>query len=68
MKQFIEIVGSVADENLQSSSLKPFHYIYLYFNSVCKPSTKKVVMKVNPGMLSGYLSIISLFLVTLGLS
>ncbi|XP_052518697.1 cilia- and flagella-associated protein 47 [Budorcas taxicolor] len=50
VKQFIEIIGSVADENLQSSSLKPFHYIYLYFNSVCKPSTKKVVMKVNPGI------------------
>ncbi|XP_060993068.1 cilia- and flagella-associated protein 47-like [Dama dama] len=50
VKQFIEIIGSVADENLQSSSLKPFHQIYLYFNSVCKPSTKKVVMKVNPGL------------------
>ncbi|MXQ98946.1 hypothetical protein E5288_WYG015975 [Bos mutus] len=50
VKQFIEIIGSVADENLQSSSLKPFHHIYLYFNSVCKPSTKKVVMKVNPGI------------------
>ncbi|KAB0341518.1 hypothetical protein FD754_018444, partial [Muntiacus muntjak] len=50
VKQFIEIIGSVADENLQSSSLKPFHQIYLYFNSVCKPSTKKVVMKINPGL------------------
>uniref|UniRef100_A0A8C6DN97 Cilia and flagella associated protein 47 n=1 Tax=Moschus moschiferus TaxID=68415 RepID=A0A8C6DN97_MOSMO len=50
VKQFIEIIGSVADENLQSSSLKPFHQICLYFNSVCKSSTKQVVMKVNPGI------------------
>ncbi|XP_040324754.1 cilia- and flagella-associated protein 47 [Herpailurus yagouaroundi] len=50
VKQLIEIIGSVADENFQSTSLKPFHQIYLYFKSVCKPSTKKVVMKVNPGI------------------
>ncbi|XP_030882467.1 cilia- and flagella-associated protein 47 [Leptonychotes weddellii] len=49
VKQLIEIIGSVADENLQSS-LKPFHQIYLDFKSVCKPSTKKVVMKINPGI------------------
>ncbi|XP_022363689.1 cilia- and flagella-associated protein 47 [Enhydra lutris kenyoni] len=49
VKQLIEIIGSVADENLQSS-LKPFHQIYLDFKSVCKPSTKKVVMKMNPGI------------------
>ncbi|XP_039112210.1 cilia- and flagella-associated protein 47 [Hyaena hyaena] len=50
VKQLIEIIGSVADENLQSASLKPFHQLYLYFKSVCKPSTKKVVLKVNPGI------------------
>ncbi|XP_032330539.1 cilia- and flagella-associated protein 47 [Camelus ferus] len=50
VKQFIEIIGSVADETLQSSSLKPFHQICLYFSSVCKSSTKKVVMKINPGI------------------
>ncbi|XP_048069741.1 cilia- and flagella-associated protein 47 [Ursus arctos] len=49
VKQLIEIIGSVADENLQSS-LKPFHQIYLDFKSICKPSTKKVVMKINPGI------------------
>ncbi|XP_021536941.1 cilia- and flagella-associated protein 47 [Neomonachus schauinslandi] len=49
VKQLIEIIGSVADENLQSS-LKPFHQVYLDFKSVCKPSTKKVVMKINPGI------------------
>ncbi|XP_058391604.1 cilia- and flagella-associated protein 47 [Diceros bicornis minor] len=50
VKQLLEIIGLVADENLQSSSLKAFHQIYLDFNSVCKPSTNKVVMKINPGI------------------
>nr|XP_023490286.1 cilia- and flagella-associated protein 47 isoform X1 [Equus caballus] len=49
VKQLLEIIGLVADENLKSS-MKPFHQIYLHFNSVCKPSTKKVVMKINPGI------------------
>ncbi|XP_045850701.1 cilia- and flagella-associated protein 47 [Meles meles] len=49
VKQLIEIIGLVADENLQSS-LKPFHQIYLDFKSICKPSTKKVVMRLNPGI------------------
>ncbi|XP_036083014.1 cilia- and flagella-associated protein 47 isoform X3 [Rousettus aegyptiacus] len=50
VKQLIEIIGPVADENFQSLSLKPFHQINLVFNSVCKPSAKKVVMKINPGI------------------
>ncbi|XP_008593043.1 PREDICTED: uncharacterized protein CXorf22 homolog, partial [Galeopterus variegatus] len=49
VKQLLEIIGSVADENLHSS-MKPFHHIYLDFNSICKPFTKKVVMKINPGI------------------
>uniref|UniRef100_A0A7N5JXY1 Cilia and flagella associated protein 47 n=1 Tax=Ailuropoda melanoleuca TaxID=9646 RepID=A0A7N5JXY1_AILME len=51
VKQLVEIIGSVADENLQSS-LKPFHQVYLDFKSICKPSTKKVVLKINPGISS----------------
>uniref|UniRef100_A0A8C9P009 Uncharacterized protein n=1 Tax=Spermophilus dauricus TaxID=99837 RepID=A0A8C9P009_SPEDA len=50
VKQVIDIIGPVADENLQSSSMKPFCHIYLEFNSICKPFTKKVVMKINPGI------------------
>ncbi|KAF7475053.1 hypothetical protein GHT09_014128 [Marmota monax] len=50
VKQVIDIIGPVADENLQSSSMKPFYHIYLEFNSICKPFTKKVVMKINPGI------------------
>uniref|UniRef100_A0A8C5W9G3 Cilia and flagella associated protein 47 n=1 Tax=Microcebus murinus TaxID=30608 RepID=A0A8C5W9G3_MICMU len=50
VKQLVEIIGLVADENLLSLSMKPFHHIYLDFNSICKPATKKVVMKINPGI------------------
>ncbi|KFO20684.1 hypothetical protein H920_17924 [Fukomys damarensis] len=50
VKQVIEIVGPVVDKNLQSISMKPFHHINLNFTSVCKPFTKKIVMKINPGI------------------
>ncbi|KAM4817939.1 cilia- and flagella-associated protein 47 [Thomomys bottae] len=50
VKQIIDIIGPVADEKLQSLSMKPFHQIYLEFNSVCKAVTKKVTMKINPGI------------------
>ncbi|XP_012585704.1 PREDICTED: calponin homology domain-containing protein 2 [Condylura cristata] len=50
VKQSIQIIGSVADENLQSTSMKPFLQIHLDFNSVCKPSSKNVVMEINPGI------------------
>lgn len=51
MKQVIEIIGPVADENLRSLSMKPFHHIHLEFNSTCIACTKKVGVKINPGML-----------------
>ncbi|XP_048191411.1 cilia- and flagella-associated protein 47 [Perognathus longimembris pacificus] len=50
VKQIIDIIGPVADEKLQSLSMKPFHQIYLEFISVCKAVTKKVTMKINPGL------------------
>nr|KAF6491875.1 cilia and flagella associated protein 47 [Molossus molossus] len=50
VKQFIEFIGPVPDKNFQSLLLKPFHQIYLVFKSVCKLSTKEVVLKVNPGI------------------
>ncbi|XP_063136439.1 cilia- and flagella-associated protein 47 isoform X2 [Rattus norvegicus] len=50
VKQVIEIIGPVADDNLQSLSMKPFHYIHLEFNSTCKAYTKKVGVKINPGI------------------
>ncbi|KAM5221375.1 cilia and flagella-associated protein 47-like [Ctenodactylus gundi] len=49
-KQVIEIIGPVADENFQSSSMKPFHYLYLNFNSVCTTVTKDIVMEANTGI------------------
>ncbi|KAL1766852.1 hypothetical protein HispidOSU_024671, partial [Sigmodon hispidus] len=48
VKQVIEIIGPVADGNLRSLSMKPFHYIHLEFNSTCKACTKKVGVKINP--------------------
>ncbi|XP_060231199.1 cilia and flagella-associated protein 47-like [Meriones unguiculatus] len=50
VKQLIEIIGPVADESLRSLSMKPFHYIHLEFNSTCKAYTKKVGVKINPGL------------------
>ncbi|XP_054551875.1 cilia- and flagella-associated protein 47 [Talpa occidentalis] len=50
VKQCIQIIGAVANEDLLSTSLKPFHHVYLEFNSVCKPSSKEVVMDINPGI------------------
>uniref|UniRef100_A0A8C6RQF7 Cilia and flagella associated protein 47 n=1 Tax=Nannospalax galili TaxID=1026970 RepID=A0A8C6RQF7_NANGA len=50
VKQVIEIIGPVVDESLQSLSMKPFHYIHLEFHSTCKAYTKKVEMKINPGI------------------
>ncbi|XP_077000992.1 cilia- and flagella-associated protein 47 isoform X2 [Tamandua tetradactyla] len=50
VKQLVEIIGSVADENFQTSSMKPFYHVYLDFKSICKPFTKEVMMKINPGI------------------
>ncbi|GAB1302928.1 Cilia and flagella-associated protein 47 [Apodemus speciosus] len=50
VKQVIEIIGPVADDNLRSLSMKPFHYISLDFFSTCKAYTKKVGVKINPGI------------------
>ncbi|XP_040600110.1 cilia- and flagella-associated protein 47 isoform X2 [Mesocricetus auratus] len=50
VKQVIEIIGPVADESLRSLSMKPFHYINLEFHSTCKAYTKKVGVKINPGI------------------
>ncbi|XP_042558395.1 cilia- and flagella-associated protein 47 [Dipodomys spectabilis] len=50
VQQIIDIIGPVADEKLESLSMKPFHQIYLEFHSVCKAVTKEVVMKINPGL------------------
>uniref|UniRef100_A0A8C5K937 Cilia and flagella associated protein 47 n=1 Tax=Jaculus jaculus TaxID=51337 RepID=A0A8C5K937_JACJA len=50
MKQVIEIIGPVADENLKSLSMKPFHFINLEFHCTCKASTKNVGVKINTGI------------------
>lgn len=50
VKQVIEIIGPVADDNLRSLSMKPFLYIHLNFSSTCKAFTRKVGVKINPGI------------------
>uniref|UniRef100_F7F8R3 Cilia and flagella associated protein 47 n=1 Tax=Callithrix jacchus TaxID=9483 RepID=F7F8R3_CALJA len=50
VKQMIEIIGLVADEDLQSLSMKPFCHVSLDFNSICKAPTMKVVRKTIPGV------------------
>ncbi|XP_074844435.1 cilia- and flagella-associated protein 47 [Carettochelys insculpta] len=51
MKQVVDIFGSVAEEdNLQSLKIKAFHQINLSFTGICKPQTKKIMFKINPGI------------------
>ncbi|XP_016288857.2 cilia- and flagella-associated protein 47 isoform X1 [Monodelphis domestica] len=50
VKQLIDILGSVAEDDFQSVKVKPFHQIELNFTSICKPITKRIEMKVIPGL------------------
>ncbi|XP_063809558.1 cilia- and flagella-associated protein 47 isoform X2 [Pseudophryne corroboree] len=50
VKQVVDILGSVSDDNLLPLKMKAFHQKKLSFIAVCKPSTKKIVMKVNSGI------------------
>ncbi|XP_044525149.1 cilia- and flagella-associated protein 47 [Gracilinanus agilis] len=50
VKQLIDILGSVAEDDLQSVKVKPFHQIELNFASICKPITKRIEMKIIPGL------------------
>ncbi|XP_068124444.1 cilia- and flagella-associated protein 47 [Hyperolius riggenbachi] len=49
VKQVMDILGPTED-NLPLLKTKAFHEIKLNFSAVCKPSTKKIVMKINPGI------------------
>ncbi|XP_036600089.1 cilia- and flagella-associated protein 47 [Trichosurus vulpecula] len=50
VKQLMDILGFVAEDNLQSVKVKPFHQIQLSFTSICKPTTKRIEMKIIPGL------------------
>lgn len=45
----MDILGPVSDDNLFSLKTKAFYEKQLTFVGACKPSTSKIVMKVNPG-------------------
>ncbi|XP_074066731.1 cilia- and flagella-associated protein 47 [Macrotis lagotis] len=50
VKQLMDILGLVAEDDLQSVKVKPFHQIQLSFTSICKPTTKRIEMKIIPGI------------------
>ncbi|XP_072471294.1 cilia- and flagella-associated protein 47 isoform X2 [Notamacropus eugenii] len=50
VKQLMDILGFVAEDDLQSVKVKPFHQIQLSFTSICKPTTKRIEMKIIPGL------------------
>ncbi|KAM3935444.1 cilia- and flagella-associated protein 47 [Leptodactylus fuscus] len=49
-KQVVDILGPTSDENLPPLQVRAFHQENLHFTAVCKPLTKKIVMKINPGI------------------
>ncbi|KAM9320035.1 LOW QUALITY PROTEIN: cilia- and flagella-associated protein 47 [Gastrophryne carolinensis] len=50
MKQLVDILGPTSDSNLEPLKIKSFNQKRLTFIAVCKPSAKKIVMKLNPGI------------------
>ncbi|KAM4795930.1 cilia- and flagella-associated protein 47 [Rhinophrynus dorsalis] len=50
VKQLVDILGPTSEDNSPLLRIKAFHQKNLRFTAVCKPLTKKIVMKVNPGI------------------
>uniref|UniRef100_A0A7N4PXI9 Cilia and flagella associated protein 47 n=1 Tax=Sarcophilus harrisii TaxID=9305 RepID=A0A7N4PXI9_SARHA len=50
VKQLMDILGFVAEDDLLSVKVKPFYQVELNFTSICKPTTKKIEMKIIPGL------------------
>ncbi|XP_077338680.1 cilia- and flagella-associated protein 47 [Lithobates pipiens] len=50
VKQVVDILGPTSDDNLSPLKTKNFHQKKLTFLATCKPSTNKIIMKVNPGI------------------
>lgn len=51
VKQVVDILGPTSDDNLSPLKTKEFHQKKLTFLATCKPSTNKIIMRVNPGKL-----------------
>ncbi|KAJ1117902.1 hypothetical protein NDU88_006098 [Pleurodeles waltl] len=50
VKQMIDLIGPVMEDNAQQLKMKAFHQISLHLFAVCRPAAKKIVMKLNPGI------------------
>ncbi|XP_069827114.1 cilia- and flagella-associated protein 47 [Dendropsophus ebraccatus] len=50
VKQVVDILGPTSGDNMPPLKMKAFHQKELSFTAVCKPLTKKIVMKINPGI------------------
>ncbi|CAH2223146.1 cilia- and flagella-associated 47 [Pelobates cultripes] len=50
VKQVVDILGPTSEDNLPALKTKAFHQKRLTFLAICKPVTKKIVMKINPGI------------------
>ncbi|XP_071992034.1 cilia- and flagella-associated protein 47 isoform X2 [Engystomops pustulosus] len=50
VKQVVDILAPTSDDNLPPLKMKVFHKKKLSFTAICKPLTKKIIMKINPGI------------------
>uniref|UniRef100_A0A8C5M3C4 Calponin-homology (CH) domain-containing protein n=1 Tax=Leptobrachium leishanense TaxID=445787 RepID=A0A8C5M3C4_9ANUR len=50
VKQVLDILGPTFEDNSLALKRRAFHQKQLTFLAVCKPVTKKIVMKINPGI------------------
>ncbi|XP_056412134.1 cilia- and flagella-associated protein 47 isoform X3 [Hyla sarda] len=50
VKQVVDILGPTSDDNMLTLKMKAFHQKKLTFTAICKPLTKKIIMKINPGI------------------
>ncbi|XP_041438289.1 cilia- and flagella-associated protein 47 isoform X2 [Xenopus laevis] len=50
LKQVVDVLGPTTEDYLPPIKTKVFHQKTLTFMAVCSPVTKKIVMKINPGI------------------
>ncbi|XP_069495471.1 cilia- and flagella-associated protein 47 [Ambystoma mexicanum] len=50
VKQIVDIIGPVTEDNSEPLKMKAFHQISLQFSAVCRSAAKKIVMKLNTGI------------------
>eukprot|EP00079_Xenopus_tropicalis_P021661 XP_012813080.1 PREDICTED: cilia- and flagella-associated protein 47 isoform X1 [Xenopus tropicalis] len=50
VKQVVDILGPTTEDNLPALKTNVFHQKTLIFHAVCNPVSKRIVMKINPGI------------------